>query len=234
VDLAGKSAGALLAGGISIAALHAVIPSHWLAFALVGKAQQWPIRRTIWATALAGSGHVIMTTAAGCLVAAIGKDISERLPAALEHGVTAGLLILLGLYFMFSASRRDHRSCGLDVEGLHVSPDTVAVIPRRANDSPSRVSVGAERGTLAAMAVGMTLSPCLDLLPIYLAASALSWTLIIGISVAMAAVTLSIMLALVWVTSLGLARLNLHWLEHYEGYAVGAILILLGVGLVLV
>lgn len=76
--------------------------------------------------------------------------------------------------------------------------------------------------------MGMTLSPCLDLLSVFAAASTQSWGLIILIAFLMAFITLSIMIALVWITMRGLAKLKLGWIERYEGVIVGVVLILLG------
>ena len=70
--------GALLAGAVSIAALHALIPSHWLAFAVVGRRQNWTARRTLTVTALAGLGHALLTIALGLLLASAGKEAAKK------------------------------------------------------------------------------------------------------------------------------------------------------------
>src|SRR5438477_9851560 len=101
----GSSASALLLGALSIAALHALIPSHWLAFAVVARAQRWPMRRTLSLTALAGAGHVLMTIVLGIAVAAVGKSLLRSIPPALEHAAAAGSLILLGLWFALPSLR---------------------------------------------------------------------------------------------------------------------------------
>src|SRR5580698_882069 len=97
--LNGRSVPALLLGTLTIAALHALIPSHWLAFALVGRAQRWPMHRTLRITVLAGSGHALLTMVLGLLVAGAGKELQHAIPPQLEHAATGGILVLLGLYF---------------------------------------------------------------------------------------------------------------------------------------
>ncbi|MBC7529511.1 MAG: hypothetical protein H7308_18440, partial [Chthonomonadaceae bacterium] len=80
-----------------------------------------------------------------------------------------------------------------------------------------------------ALFLGMTLSPCLDLLSVFIAASRSSWTTIAGVSLTMAVVTLSSMLTLVLLAHKGLERVRFGWLERNEGYAVGGALVGLGI-----
>lgn len=223
---------ALLLGTLTIAALHALIPSHWLAFALVGRTQRWSRRRTLLVTMLAGSGHALLTIVLGMLVATVGKGLLHTISPRAEHAATSGVLILLGLYFLVPALARrwkgeahhehaaeeDH-----DAEShaghthTHHAPDTLA---QRLGASPSVMGI---------LILGMTLSPCLDLLSVYVAASALSWGSLLLISLLMAATTVAIMSLLVWLALRGLELLRLEWLERNEGLVVGVLLILLGI-----
>ena len=43
----------LLGGGFAAAFLHAALPTHWLPFVLVGRAQSWRTSRTLGAVVLA-------------------------------------------------------------------------------------------------------------------------------------------------------------------------------------
>jgi len=218
-----RSAGALLVGTLSIAALHALIPSHWLAFAVVGRAQRWPMGRTLSIAALAGTGHVLVTMVLGLALAAAGKAALHAIPEALEHAVPTIVLIALGLYFVLQAflrpgghSRPHGHSHSHDHPHDHEAQDHA-----EHDERPSRVA-------MSALILGMTLSPCLDLLPIYIAAAALPWMMLLAISLLMAVVTLAIMVGLVWLALHGMERLNLRWLERNESLAVGSILIGLG------
>ena len=212
-----------MAGAASIAVVHALIPSHWLSFALVARAQRWTVRRALIITAAAGSGHVLMTLVLGAVGAVAGKAILARVPESLEHAITAGSLIALGLFFAIPALR-GHSKCEHDHDyGLSdAKPGDLAAAP------------GREPTVMGALVLGLTLSPCLDLLPVYVAASGLSWSGIALIGLLMAAVTLTLMLALVWAALKGMKRLNLGWLEENERLAVGSILVILGVVLLFV
>lgn len=228
-----QSLPALLLGTLTIAALHALIPSHWLAFALVGRAKRWPVRRTLLVTVLAGAGHALLTTILGLLVASVGKGLQRAIPPQAEHAATSGILILLGLYFVVPALRgvltgrpaaasgaeqpHDHSSAHAGHSHADHSPDTLA---QRLGSAPSVMGI---------LALGMTLSPCLDLLSVYVAASSLSWPSLLTISLLMATTTVAIMSLLVWLALRGLELLRLAWLERHEGPVVGVLLIALGV-----
>ena len=216
---------ALLFGTLSIATLHALIPSHWLAFALVGRSQRWSVRRTLAVTLMAGGGHVLLTVMLGLFVAGIGKRLQSAIPLQLEHAMTAILLIALGLYYLIPALQgregchnHDHHHDSND-EATD-APDGRRGLMTRLGESPT---------IMGALVLGMTLSPCLDLLSIYVAAASLSWSLLLGISLLLLATTLGVMTLLVWLTLRGLQRLNLGWLDRNEGAVMGVILIVLGV-----
>ncbi len=211
-------------GTLSIAGLHALIPSHWLAFAVVGRRQRWTVRRTLLVTTLAGAGHILMTIVFGLVLAAVGKQLQRAIPPQLEHGATAVLLILLGLYFAVTALRGgDTCPTHPHGHGHHHYDDGEIPAPKgmigRLGESPT---------IIGALVLGMTLSPCLDLLSVYVAAADHSWSHLLLISLIMAVTTLGLMTLLVWLTLRGLQRLNLRWLERHEGLAVGALLIVLG------
>lgn len=213
---------ALLLGALSIAALHALIPSHWLAFALVGRAQQWTVRRTLIVTALAGTGHVLLTVSLGMILAFMRKGLLRAIPPAAEHAATTGLLIALGLYFAVTGLRHKgschHHGHGHGEDGV-CAPSTQELHGR----------LGKGPTVMGALVLGMTLSPCLDLLSVYVAASAVPWPVLIAISVIMAVTTIGLMLLLVWLTLHGLKHVKLDWLERNEGVGLGFILIALGI-----
>lgn len=231
MDFSDRSAGALLLGTLTIAALHALIPSHWLAFALVGRAQRWSLRRTLRVTLLAGTGHILMTTALGLLVSAAGKTLWRSIPPVAEHAVTALLLIALGLYFIVP-NLRGRGGCHHHHEHDYHLADTeqaASAGPGADISSGNRRVLGATTTVMGTLIMGMTLSPCLDLLSVFVAASTRTWSLIFAVCLLMAVVTLSLMTGLVWLTLKGLQRLNLRWLEQNEGFTVGGVLIALGI-----
>ncbi len=217
---------------VSVAGLHALIPSHWLAFAIVGRAQRWPNRKTLTVAFLAGAGHVVMTTVFGLVLITLGKTLLwKAIPASLEHAVTAVFLIALGFYFAIPNLKGKggchHHGHSHDLDGVSEDP-SASSLPESGSGASRWRRMGSAPTVIGALVLGMTLSPCLDLLSVYVAASTMAWSVILLVSVVMGATTLTIMLTLIWLTLHGLQRLNLKWLERNEGLAIGSILIVLG------
>ena len=155
----------------------------------------------------------------GIVVVAVGKEVWKRIPPQAEHLATSLILIGLGVFFALPhlGGHRHH---------AHGDLETLA---EDGCESGVHQRIAASGTIIGTLVLGMTLSPCLDLLSVYVAASTLSWTALIGLSVILALTTLTIMAGLVWLTLQGLARLNLQWLEKNEGLAIGAVLVLLGI-----
>ena len=226
------STGALLLGTLTISLLHALIPSHWLSFALVGKARKWSVGRTLQLTLWAGAGHVAVTILLGLLVSIAGKSLwhLDKIPERTEHLVTSTLLILLGLWFIRQQRQgvgcaHDHHH---DYSHTDVSENTNLPVTAERVEGVRQERL-ASATTTGALFLGMTLSPCLDLLSVFIAASRSSWATIAGVSLTMAVVTLSSMLTLVLLAHKGLERVRFGWLERNEGYAVGGALVGLGI-----
>src|SRR4051812_26679644 len=89
----------ILATGFGVVFLHAALPTHWLPFALVGRAQGWPARRTLSVAALAGAGHILFTVVLGAAIVALGRVLDERYSGVLEL-LTGALLIGFGLFYL--------------------------------------------------------------------------------------------------------------------------------------
>jgi nickel/cobalt exporter len=85
--------------GFSVAFLHAAIPTHWLPFVAVGRAQHWSRRKTLTVTAVTGLGHVSSTALLGVLLVWLGIVVDKRLGAMFPI-VAGGVLILMGLLYL--------------------------------------------------------------------------------------------------------------------------------------
>ena len=83
--------------GFGIAFFHAAIPTHWLPFVLTARAQKWSRTKTLAITALAGSGHVLVTAMLGLIVAWLGIALSDRIGAWFPR-IAGGALLLFGLF----------------------------------------------------------------------------------------------------------------------------------------
>src|SRR3712207_4686563 len=97
--MSGDALAPILATGFVVAFLHAAIPTHWLPFVLVGRAQGWSGRRILGVAVLAGGGHVASTAVLGLIVTGAGMALDPFLGPWLARA--AGVLLVgFGLYYL--------------------------------------------------------------------------------------------------------------------------------------
>ena len=200
--------GSLFAGLLGVAAVHAVMPTHWLSFVLVARAQGWTRGRMLRVVLFSGLGHVTTTAVVGLLAAALSKEFHRHLEH-LDTPLPAFVLAGFGLYYVVVGWRRDgHPHCHHDHAEDPIQADRIAAW---------------------ALFLQMTLSPCETLIPLFFAAGALSWTSLLLMAVGTSSITLVLMAALAFLGFSGYSKLAFPWLEKNERLAVGILLSLLGV-----
>lgn len=193
----------IAATGFVVAFLHAALPTHWLPFVLVGRAQKWSTGRTLGVTLLAGLGHVALTIVLGLALVLAGLALQPAL-GGVFHCIVGGLMAAVGLFYVL----RGRHS--------HASP----VVERRAYAS--------DRAAIAALVTLLTLSPCEAFLPYYLAGMEHGWLAFVMLSGVLTAATAAGMLIFTGLSLAGFKRLGLHWVERYEETILGVALILVG------
>ncbi|CAO2173987.1 unnamed protein product [Urochloa humidicola] len=66
-------------GGIAtVSLLHSFIPTHWLPFSIVARAQRWPLSRTLLVTAFGGVLHVVSTALLGITAVTMANTIAGK------------------------------------------------------------------------------------------------------------------------------------------------------------
>lgn len=200
----------LIAGGFAAAFLHAALPTHWLPFVLVGRAQGWRAGRTLWVAAVAGGAHIATTATVGGLIAAAGLALDQWVSGVLPY-VAAALLFGFGLYYLSRAAAR---------------------VPALA-DGPGEMSDTATRGSDRAAALGligmMAASPGEALLPFYLRTASEGVWALAGLTLAFAVGTIAGMLVFTGLARAGVSAFRLERLARYEGAILGLALLALGV-----
>lgn len=193
--------------GFAVAFLHAALPTHWLPFVLVGRAQGWSSRRILGVTALAGLGHVLFTAALGVALTGAGLALGPRLGELFPRAVGA-LLIALGLAYLLRQWLR----------------------PGHSHGDPEKVLGGrSEAAAIAALVMVLTFSPCEAFLPIYLANIRYGWAGFVLLSLVLAVGTALAMLVFTSLCLAGADRLRLERLARYEAAVIGVVLCMLGV-----
>jgi len=198
----------LLGGGFVAAFLHAILPTHWLPFVLVGRAQGWGLARTVGATAIAGTAHIASTAVVGSLIAAAGLALDHWVEGLLPH-LSALLLFLFGAFYLTRAMiRRPVVASGPGYESIE-----------------PRVSDSAALGGLVAL---MALSPGEVLLPLYLTTATQGFGVMAALTLALLLGTVIGMVLLTVVARAGFSILRLERWARYEGAILGLALIGLG------
>ena len=167
------------ATGFSVAFFHAAIPTHWLPFVLVARERNWSRGKTLAVTALAGLGHVGLTSLLGLGIAWFGFQLEEKMEAF--PWVAGGLLFIFAVFYGWRQisghgichhhppGGQHHASehCGEEKEHSHWQEELKA--------SPLVSERTGEWAAISGLFVMLTLSPCEGFLGIYLSAVQFGW-----------------------------------------------------------
>ena len=198
----------LLGGGFVAAFLHAALPTHWLPFVLVGRAQRWSAPRTLLTVVVAGLVHIITTAVLGGLIVAAGLALDQWIKGVLPH-LSAVLLFLFGAFYLTRATLKR---------------------PVAANGPPLTEAEPAvsDRAAFVGLVAMMAISPGEVLLPIYLSASSEGVAALASLSLVFAAGTVLGMAVFTSLARAGASILRLERWARYEGAVLGLALIALG------
>ena len=231
----------ILTTGFAVAFFHTAIPTHWLPFALTGRAQGWSHAKTLTITGFAALGHTAFTTFLGVLVALLGMTV-DRWTGQIFPWIAGGLLFAVGLFFLVRQAmgrghahflhrhdhphdhghvhdEADHRHHG---EALIVESDQVELPVHKVSD----------RAAIVSLLALLTFSPCEGFLPIYVSAVRLGWQGFLFSSLVLAVATTAGMMTFTAVTLSGMHRINLRAIEKYESGILGLVLCVLAVVIV--
>uniref|UniRef100_A0ACD5VNP0 Uncharacterized protein n=1 Tax=Avena sativa TaxID=4498 RepID=A0ACD5VNP0_AVESA len=188
-------------GGIAtVSLLHSFIPTHWLPFSIVGRAQRWPLSRTLLVTAFGAVLHVVSTALLGITAVTMANTIAGE---ETVHKLASLLLIFLGTgYIMLFALGKGGHS--------------------HAHNHPM------EKMAVAGLVLVPALSPCATTLPVFLAVGNSSSMMILAIIVLLFS-TITVMTSLVALSFYGASQIKFHWVERYDKVLVGSVLCLVGV-----
>ena len=201
----------LIGGGFVAAFLHAALPTHWLPFVLVGRAQKWGLPKVLSAVATAGLAHIATTALVGGLIVAAGLALDQWVQGLMPH-LSAILLFAFGGFYLLKAIVR--RPVPVTANGATLELT-----------EPS-VSHGAAFWGLVAM---LAISPGEVLLPIYMSSAQEG---VAALALLTAAFAIGTILGMGVFTTLARAGASMFKLERwarYEGAVLG--IALLGLGL---
>ena len=185
-------------------------------------------------TALAGMGHVLLTSLLGMVIAFLGFQLDERFGEVFPW-IAGGLLIAFSLsYFwrQFRGSGIVHhhppgsahhagRHCGHEHGHSHWDEEM--------EGSPLVSRQAGEWAAISGLFVMLTLSPCEGFLPVYLSGVQFGWRGFWVLSAILAVATLAGMTIFTWLALIGFERFRVKAFERYEAGLLGALFLVLGV-----
>ena len=228
-----------------MAFFHAAIPTHWLPFVLTSRVQKWNAAKTIAVTALAGTGHVIVTAALGLAITLFGAAISDKIGAWFPR-IAGGALFLFGLYYLFrQVLGKGHVHFHYPHEHLHEQVPAPGREQGQVHShdhghehdhghdhgyQPRRTS---DRAAILSLLAFLTFSPCEGFVPFYVSGIRYGWA---GFAILTAVLSLATVAGMIIFTSLtlaGLSKIKLGLLEKYESALMGVLLCAVGVFIIL-
>ncbi len=193
---------------LTLALLHTSIPSHWLCFVVVGKAQGWRRRQVIAVAAFAGAIHVLTTVALGIGVRVLGDAVFKSNEEMFTRA-SAVVLIAFGVAYL---------ALHFTNVGHHHEAD------RRVPD----------RWAIATLVLAVTLSPCTAAIPFVVASAGRGWGGMLLVSVVLLVATVGNMMLWVGLVSLGVEKIQFRLFDRYEKLILGIVLAVLGAVMLLV
>ena len=227
--------------GFGVAFFHAAIPTHWLPFVLTSRVQGWNKSKTIAVTALAGTGHVIVTAALGLAITLFGSAPSETIGAWFPR-IAGGALLLFGLYYLirqligkghvhfhYPHEHLHEHGHGHDHEHAHSHDHH----HDHDHDEGCQAHPTSDRAAILSLLAFLTFSPCEGFVPFYVSGIRYGWG---GFAVLTAVLSIATVAGMVLFTSLtlaGLSKLKLGVLEKYESVLMGVLLCAVGILIIL-
>jgi ABC-type nickel/cobalt efflux system permease component RcnA len=218
--------------GFGVAFFHAAIPTHWLPFVLTARVQGWNASKTIAVTALAGTGHVVVTAALGLAITLFGAALSETIGAWFPR-IAGGALLLFGLYYLVRQMiGKGHVHFHYPHGGEHGNDDHEHGHSHEHDhhhDDHCQAHPTSDRAAILSLLAFLTFSPCEGFVPFYVSGIRYGWG---GFAVLTAVLSIATVAGMVLFTSLtlaGLSKLKLGLLEKYESVLMGILLCVVGV-----
>jgi ABC-type nickel/cobalt efflux system permease component RcnA len=236
--------------GFGVAFFHAAIPTHWLPFVLTARVQGWNASKTIAVTALAGTGHVMVTAALGLAITLFGAALSETLGAWLPR-IAGGALLLFGIYYLVrqmmgkghvhfhyphehlhEPGHEHEHAHGHEHEHAHGHEHEDGHDHDHENKDRRHgchAHPTSDRAAILSLLAFLTFSPCEGFVPFYVSGIRYGWS---GFAILTAVLSVATVAGMVLFTSLtlaGLSKIKLGVLEKYESVLMGILLCAVGV-----
>ncbi|XP_073114422.1 uncharacterized protein [Elaeis guineensis] len=211
-------------GGIAtVSLLHSFIPTHWLPFSIVARAQKWTLSRTL----LVSLGVVVPEGVCTlCLLTC--KQYNDAAFGAVLHVISTSLLGITAITMANTIAGEEtvHRLASLLLIILGGSYVLLFVCGKGGHNHSHNHPM--EKMAVAGLILVPALSPCATTLPVFLAVGNSSSMMVLAIIVLLFS-TVTVMTSLVALSFYGASQIKFHWVERYDNLIVGSVLCLVGI-----
>jgi nickel/cobalt exporter len=212
---------ALVAAAAGVGFGHAILPDHWVPLGVISRTNRYSLPRVARLAGLAGVAHVIVSLVIGAVIIAVGLQLRSTVEHV-QNAIVGGLLIATGLGFaLLEATGHGHDH---DHDHDHDHGDEHE---SHEHDHDEHDHAGRGRGAFM-VSFGAAASPDLTILPVFLAATTAGVGAAIASLVAFAAVTVTTIVALTLMATIGGYGLRSQWLERWGNAFTALVLVVVG------
>lgn len=226
----------LMTSAAVLAILHTLVPDHELPLALIGRAQNWTVKKMAGVTLIAGIIHISVSMGVGVLAMAVSTALAKGV-ATVAHMGSGFLLVAFGLVYTILAWKRKghgHSHGGIGhSHGSKYAAHAHGRAPRGSGvklDSEGKPVISGSAWLVAIVGI----APCFTLIPVLFDAMWYGTTTILLVMVVYAISTIGMMVIL---TSIALKTITfitkLAKIEKYVEIIAGLIILAIGLWIVL-
>jgi nickel/cobalt exporter len=211
---------ALVAAAAGVGLGHAILPDHWVPLGVLSRTNRYPLSRVARLAGLAGVAHVLVSLVIGAVIVVVGLQLRSTVEHV-QNAIVGGLLIATGVVFaLMEATGHGHSGSHSHAHSHDHDHD---------HDGHGHDEEPAARGRGAFMvSFGAAASPDLTILPVFLAATTAGAGAAIVSLVAFAVVTITTIVALTLLATIGGYGLRSHWLERWGNAFTALVLVVVG------
>ena len=232
--MTGAGPSLLLMTAAATAAIHTLIPDHWLPFVLVGRARGWSGRQTAVVSGFSAMVHAGLSVALGLLAIRLGEAAAEAIGERLERGSGFLLVVFGAAYALWAWRKGGHFHPGGSL--LH-ERNEVGRCDGSEGSEPGRhlhyhadeawIRAGTGKGAMTlALIVGA--NPCVLVLPILVATAREGTGTLALVTAAYAVTTIALMVGLSVAGVVGLRRLRIPAAARHMEMASGLLIAISG------